>query len=277
MTWRLITYRACNAFENMAIDEAIFRETIKHQKPPTLRFFGWRPKAVSIGYFQDLKNEINVNRCRLSGVDIVRRMTGGKAVYHHDDLTYSIAAAKTEKLFPDQIIGTYEKISLCLARGLSLLGINAQLADTKAVPAPKDPELAPACFSTPSGKELLAGGRKICGSAQTRTAGGFLQHGSLILNFDPLETATLLLAAQTPEQSAKLRRAVVSINEIILSTVSAETVSTVLQRGFSDELGVTLTEETLTPDEKALSRQLVKKYESDAWTWQRKKEGAQWR
>ena len=128
MTWRLLNYRPYSAFENMAIDEAIFRETIKNKKPPTLRFFGWSPAAISIGYFQELKHEINFNRCRLSGVDIVRRITGGKAVYHKDEITYSLTACNSEKLFPDNIIGTYEIISLCLARGLSELGINAHLA-----------------------------------------------------------------------------------------------------------------------------------------------------
>ena len=77
MKWRLLTYRTFSAFENMAIDEAIFRETAAKQKKPTLRFFGWSPPAVSIGYFQDLK-EINLERCRDAGVDIVRRMTGGR-------------------------------------------------------------------------------------------------------------------------------------------------------------------------------------------------------
>jgi lipoyl(octanoyl) transferase len=275
MTWRLITYRPCNAFENMAIDEAIFRETIKNQKPPTLRFFGWHPSAISIGYFQDLKKEINVHRCRLSSVDVVRRITGGKAVYHRDDITYSLTAGKTEKLFPDNIIGTYEKISLCLARGLSFLGIHAQLAKVNAGMAVGEPDMSPACFSTPSGNELLVAGRKICGSAQTRTQGGFLQHGSLMITFDPMETAALILSTQAPEQSEKLRRAVTSINEIIPSPVSTETIATFLQRGFSDELGITLTEEPLTPEEKVLSRQLVKKYQSDVWNWKRKKEGGQ--
>jgi lipoyl(octanoyl) transferase len=272
MNWRLIPYRPYSAFENMAIDEAIFRETIRQQKPPTLRFFGWHPAAVSIGYFQDLKKEINVDRCRLSGVDIVRRMTGGKAVYHRDEVTYSLAAGKSEKLFPDHIVGTYEKISLCLARGLSLLGIKAQLAKTNAgAPGPKT-EMASACFSMPSGNELVMAGRKICGSAQTRTQGGFLQHGSLLLTFDPVETASLILSSRTPEASEELRRSVTAVNEVIPAPVSAEELSLILQKGFIDELGISLSEEPLTPDEKALSRQLVKKYASDAWNRERKKE-----
>jgi lipoyl(octanoyl) transferase len=271
MTWRLLNYRSNNAFENMAIDEAIFRETIKNRKPPTLRFFGWRPAAVSIGYFQELKSEINFNRCRLSGVDIVRRITGGKAIYHNDEITYSLSAANSEKLFPNDIIGTYEKISLCLARGLSLLGIDAHLAEVQSGAPGKKPDMASCCFSVPSGNELLVAGRKICGSAQTRTRGGFLQHGSLLMTFDPVETAALILSSQTPELSEKLRRSVAAVNEVIPSPVNAESLCSVLQKGFIDELGIELSEEPLTPAEKALSIHLVKKYESDAWNWERKK------
>ncbi len=269
MIWRLLNYRSYSAFENMAIDEAIFRDTVKNKKPPTLRFFGWRPAAVSIGYFQELKNEIHFNRCRLSGVDIVRRMTGGKAVYHSDEITYSLTAGKSDELFPDNITGTYEKISLCLARGLSLLGIKAHLA--KAGAPGKEPARTSCCFSVPSSHELLVAGRKICGSAQMRTHGGFLQHGSLLMTFDPVETAALILLSQAPEPAEKLRCSVTAVNELIPSPVSAETLCAVLQQGFSDELGIDLSEGTLTPAEKALSAQLVKKYESDAWNWERKK------
>ena len=269
MIWRLLNYRSYSAFENMAIDEAIFRDTMKNKKPPTLRFFGWRPAAVSIGYFQELKNEIHFERCRLSGVDIVRRMTGGKAVYHSDEVTYSLTAGNSAKLFPDNIGGTYEKISLCLARGLSLLGINAHLA--KAGASSKEPDKTSCCFSVPSGHELLVAGRKICGSAQMRTHGGFLQHGSLLMTFDPVKTAALILSPQKPEPDEKLRCSVTAVNEVIPSPVSAETLCAVLQKGFSDELGIGLSEGTLTPAEKALSAQLVRKYESDAWNWERKK------
>jgi len=205
----------------------------------------------------------------LSGVDIVRRMTGGKAVYHSDEITYSLTAGNSDKLFPDNIIGTYEKISLCLARGLSLLGINAQLA--KAVAPSKEQDKTSCCFSVPSGNELLVAGRKICGSAQMRTHGGFLQHGSLLMTFDPVETAALILSSQAPKPDEKLRYSVTAVNEVIPSPVSAETLCTVLQKGFIDELGIEFSEELLTPVEKALSVQLVKKYESDTWNWERKK------
>ena len=236
-----------------------------------MRFFGWRPAAVSIGYFQELKNEINVSQCQLTGVDIVRRITGGKAVYHRDEITYSLTAENSEKIFPDNISGTYEKISICLARGLSELGINARLAEGgKSVSGTKK-NTSSCCFSIPSGNELLVDGRKICGSAQMRTHGGFLQHGSLLMTFDPVETAALILSSRAPEPAEKLRCSVTAVNEVISSPVSAETLCLVLQKGFIDELGIDLSEGPLTPAEKELSAYLVEKYKSDAWNWQRKK------
>ncbi|MEE9912167.1 MAG: lipoate--protein ligase family protein [Deltaproteobacteria bacterium] len=269
MTWRLLNYRPRSAFENMAIDEAIFRETVKKKKHPTLRFFGWYPAAVSIGYFQELENEINFNRCRQSGVDIVRRLTGGKAVYHSDEITYSLAAGKSEKLFPDGIAETYAIISRCLARGLSLLGISAELA--KANPGKKQ-TLTSRCFSIPSGNELVVEGQKICGSAQMRTHEGFLQHGSLLMTFDSKETAALILSPHTPEPAEKLRCSVAAVNEVIPSPISAEVLCSMLQKGFIDELGISLAEGSLTPDEKTLSDQLIDKYKSDVWNWERKRE-----
>lgn len=130
MAWRVLDFQCYNAFENMAIDEAIFRETIKNKKPPTIRFYGWRPTAVSIGYFQDIKKEVNVEKCRADGVDIVRRLSGGKAVFHCHEVTYSVIACNTEVSFPPDILGTYKIISNCIAHGLACLGIEAVLAET---------------------------------------------------------------------------------------------------------------------------------------------------
>ena len=267
MTWRLIPYQSHNAFQNMAIDEAIFRETLKNRKPPTLRFFGWHPAAVSVGYFQDVPKEIHVGRCRSAGVDMVRRMTGGKAVYHQDEITYSLSAGPWERRFPDGILRTYEIISSCLARGLSELGIHAMLAEKSALARKK--ERAPCCFSEPAGKELTVDGRKICGSAQVRSHGGFLQHGSLLMTFDPAATAALIQSPAPPEQ---LRNRAVGVNELVETPVSAEELCEALRRGFCDALGVDFCEGELTPEEKAMSDRLVKKYESDAWNRERKKE-----
>lgn len=204
----------------------------------------------------------------MDGIDIVRRITGGKAVYHRDEITYALIAPDSEKAFPEDIIRTYEIISLCLARGLSELGIEADLAK---VAGPKKPGRSSCCFSVPAGNELLVGGRKICGSAQMRTHGGFLQQGSLMMTFDPIATAHLLFPPDLPEPSENLRHAVTAVNEWTTSPVSPETLCRVLQKGFIAELGIELSEGPLTTSEMALAHRLVKKYESHSWNWERKK------
>lgn len=268
MTWRLISYRLGDAFENMAIDEAIFRETLKNNQPPTLRFFGWKSPTVSIGYFQELRQEINFESCRLNGVDMVRRMTGGKAVYHCNEVTYSLSAAKTEKYFPDSISKTYEIISRCLARGLSYLGITAHLAGLNANGSGIKRPMSPCCFSVPAGNELMVDNRKICGSAQIRKHGGFLQHGSLLLTFDPLKSAALI---REPQPVKKLRSCITAVNEILPAPVDVETICSALRKGFCSELNVDFQEGSLTDAEQVVSRDLIIKYRSDAWTSNRKK------
>lgn len=272
MKWRVLKYRSYSAFENMAIDEAIFRETIRNQTPPTLRFFGWYPSAVSIGYFQDLKSEIDVEHCKMAGIDVVRRMTGGKAVYHHDEVTYSLTAASSEKLFPDDIFRTYEIISRCLSSGLSILGINAHLAALDSASVNKKSEMTSSCFSVPSGKELLVANKKICGSAQIRTRGGFLQHGSVLMTFDALKAATLTMPSCSSEMCLQLRNSVTAVNELIAMAISAEDLSLVLQKGFTQELGIDLSEEPLTSTEQNMTAEFMKKYKSGIWNWERKKE-----
>lgn len=187
-------------------------------------------------------------------------------------MTYSVAAVNLGKLFPKSITGTYEKISLCLARGLAELGIRADLAQTDTGASGRKPWTTSCCFSEPAGRELLVAGRKICGSAQVRTHGSFLQHGSMLMTFDPVETAAVILMPPEPHNMEKFGCSVTAVNQEIPVSVSAEILCRVLREGFVKELGIDLSEEPLTPAEEALSRQLVEKYESDAWNWERKKE-----
>lgn len=275
MKWRLLKHRISSAFENMAIDEAIFRETVAKQKPPTLRFFGWHPSAVSIGYFQNVDEEINVERCRATGVDIVRRMTGGKAVYHHDEVTYSLTASGVEKIFPDDIILTYELISRGLVRGLSILGISADPAVVDGAALKKKTKLSSTCFWAPSTRELLVGGKKICGSAQVRTRGAFLQHGSMLMTFDGSATAALTLPSCSETLCQRLKNSVTAINEQLAHPASAEDISDALQKGLSEQLQVEFSEGGLTPSERRLTDELLQKYTSNAWNFTRKKDAFQ--
>jgi lipoyl(octanoyl) transferase len=269
MAWRLLDFQYYNIFENMAIDEAILHETIKNKKQPTIRFYGSHPAAVSIGYFQDAKNELNIEKCRSEGIDIARRMTGGRAVFHFNEITYCVAAGEQKKIFPADISGTYNIISKCIARGLSDLGIRADLAKDGRL-QPKE-EINSCCFVVPSRNELLVKGRKICGSAQIRRRGGFLQHGLLPLTFNPEKTADFLLSSRTPEQLEELRKSVTAINEELVFPVGALEICSKLKKGFIEELGIDLKEETLTPAEKKLKNELMKKYTDVNWNIERKK------
>lgn len=270
MALRFLKFSRYNAFENMAIDEAIFRETIKNKRSPTIRFYGWRPPAVSIGYFQDPQNEINLMQCRKDGVDVVRRLTGGKAVYHNDEITYSVVAGVQEDIFPGDIYGAYKVISNCLIQGLAHLGIKAELAE--AGRAMEDADLKACCFSIPSRNELLVSGCKICGSAQMRTKDGFLQHGSLLLSFDPVKTAGLILPAIKSQHLSKLGNSVTAINEEINADVDIGAICNALKKGFADVLGIEITEQSLTEAEIILKNELLKKYADPLWNMSRRKE-----
>ena len=256
----------------MAVDEAVFRETIRKSSSPTLRFYGWRTSAVSIGRFQDARKEIDIEACRQLGIDLVRRPTGGKAVLHEQELTYAVIAGDDLPLFPPDILETYRVISSCIARGLAECGIRAEMnAEGRAA---GDKPLGAACFSVPSRYELLAAGRKICGSAQTRSHGVFLQHGSLLMAFDPGRTCAVILPHRDREQLVEsLRNSVTSVREHATTpSADEETLCRLLRDGFTQVLGIRFREGVLTPDEEALTTELMtKKYGSASWNWEGRK------
>ncbi|MDQ5984507.1 MAG: lipoyl(octanoyl) transferase [Syntrophus sp. SKADARSKE-3] len=243
----------------MAIDEAIFRETLRVSAPPTLRFYGWIRPSVSLGYFQNIEHEIDGPVCLREGIDVVFRPTGGKAVYHDDDITYAVVAGKDDQHFPDDIMGTYRTISRCLAAGLAKLGVDARLADKGRQDDPK--RLMASCFSLPSRFELLVDGKKICGSAQVRSRGGFLQHGSLLMTFDPARTYDVLFPHPEPreEHVRRLSRSVTSLSEhLALDSDIHRQVCNALKDAFTDQLHITLVEGALTPEEEDLKANLLR-------------------
>ncbi len=186
MRYRIIPSRPFNAFMNMALDEAIVEGVAEKTSPPTIRFYTWSPAAVSIGYFQGIRNEVNLEECEKQGVDVVRRRTGGGAVYHDPDgeITYSIIAP--ESCFAKGILDSYREICGCIVDALKALGISAEFSPIN---------------------DVLVGGKKISGSAQTRKEGVLLQHGTLLLNVEP-EKMFSLLRVSKEKISDKLIRSV---------------------------------------------------------------------
>lgn len=255
----------------MAIDEAVFREYLRGEVPPTLRFYGWRRPAVSLGHFQDADREIDREACRRLGIAVVRRPTGGRAVLHEQELTYAVVAGGPHSPFPEEIEGTYLRISRCLAAGLREVGI---VAEMEAEPRPAREPRDAACFAVPSRYELLVGGRKICGSAQMRSQGCFLQHGSLLLRFDPARIcAVLKLPGDGERQSLRLRAAVTAVDEHAAEGVDAAALSRRFTVAFAQQWGVRFAEGGLTAAEQGLRDDLVgRKYRSDRWNWEGRQE-----
>jgi lipoyl(octanoyl) transferase len=248
----------------MAADEAIYRLNHAEYALPTLRLYSWSRPSISLGYFQDAEKEINLEVCRKHKIDVVRRPTGGKAVLHGQDLTYSVVAKESNPLFPKDILGTYKIISQCIADGLSTLGIMAVMSSGL-----RDAEhtLKAFCFSEPSRYELLVGGKKICGSAQARSQGIFLQHGSLLIDCDPSQSESVIRFPLKPsKQEKKLRKTMTCIREHQPRDMDISTLCLALQTGFETRLGIRFLEGALSAEEEKLKTSLMdNKYLNPNW------------
>lgn len=283
MEWRLIKDGYHTGFMNMAIDEAIMIAHREGLVPPTIRFYQWAPPAVSLGYFQDLKKEIDVDVCKDLGIDIVRRPTGGKAVLHDKELTYSFIIKENHPLVNDSILETYKKISGGMIRGLFYLGIKAELVPLreklKSAPSVNEAkskishsDIKSICFSVPSQYEVQVEGKKIVGSAQVRKGGIVLQHGSLLIELekDKLFSVFNFPSAQIRE-GLKTRFKATSLEEILKRKINFSELSEILPRGFEEEFGIRLVKGKLTEQEEKISKDLLEnKYSTYEWNYERK-------
>ncbi len=181
-TMRLIRGGPGEPGYNMALDALLLEECCR-RGGAALRFYSWSPPAVSIGRFQDVSAGIDLGACRRLGLPVVRRMTGGRAVLHHSEVTYSIAAAWGENFPPMGVTDLYERIAGGLLRALAMLGVSAGSAGS-AVRRGLAAARSANCFRSPSRCEIVHQGRKLVGSAQVRSPAGFLQHGSVLLEVD---------------------------------------------------------------------------------------------
>ncbi len=232
--WRLIDSGPNIGAYNMAVDEELLGRAQAGGVLPVLRFYSWAPPAVSLGRFQNMKTAVHADACRQIGFDIVRRITGGRAVLHYRELTYSIVARTDNPLFPSSVLGTYKVIAEGLLAGLGNLGIRAEMVARGGRHAllVKKSAKDPACFSSPSWYEILANGKKIIGSAQRRTRGVFLQHGSILIDYDPVLEARVIPGGCGGD-------VVTSIARELGREISLDEVQQGFVRGFSEALGIT--------------------------------------
>lgn len=184
--WHFLDTGAHIGAYNMAVDQKLLARAQSGETIPSLRFYAWNPPAVSLGRFQKIETAVNAEACKHRSIDIVRRITGGRAVLHHQELTYSIVARLDNPLFPSDVLGAYKIIATGLLAGLRNLGIPAEMVSRggRHTALVKKEGKDPACFSSLSWYEIVAGGRKIVGSAQRRLSHAFLQHGSILLDYD---------------------------------------------------------------------------------------------
>lgn len=176
--WRLIVEdQPRSGAANMALDQAIAEACAAGEQPPTLRFYRWVPPAISLGRHQHF-SDVDTETAAELGYDIVRRPTGGRAILHTDELTYSVSAPADEPRVQGSVMDAYLRLSNALLVGLHDLGLEADKAPGS---VRAGPDVSPACFEVPSAYEITAGGKKLLGSAQSRRAGYVLQHGSLPL------------------------------------------------------------------------------------------------
>ncbi|MDI6871511.1 MAG: hypothetical protein QME79_09190 [Bacillota bacterium] len=270
-TWRLLDTGFASGAWNMAVDEALMETVGRGEAPPTLRFYGWNPPALSLGYFQDREQEIDLEGCAAQGFDCVRRPTGGRAVLHAEEVTYAVVVPEGHPRFSGSSVSeTYRAIGEGLAAGLRRLGAPAEMAPAKH----RGGERSAACFDSPSFYELVVKGRKLVGSAQVRRSGAILQHGSILLRFDPDQ---LLRCLALPSRSARerLRRALVdgvASLEGVLGRVPAFTeVVEAVAAGVAEVFGVVLAPGELTPGECSRAEELVRlKYATEAWNGRRR-------
>jgi lipoate-protein ligase A len=243
----------------MAIDEALWRGRQAGTAPPTVRFFAWEPPTVSLGYGQALEGAVDIAACRRLGVGLVRRPTGGSAIYHDGperELTYSVTASSEDLGIPVDVLATYRWIARALVRGLRALGAPADLVAVSETDGP-----APAfCFARTGRYEIEVAGRKLVGSAQRRHARSFLQHGSILLGVDAPRLRALFPAM--PDPLAPLTTLEIALGH----RPKFDDVAAALAEAFEGEHGLRLEPGGLSPEETARVAELVPaKYAAGAW------------
>ena len=242
--WRLLETGYGSAFTNMAMDRAVLVANSKGKVSPTVRFYGWEPSAISIGYFQSLAEEIDLDVCKKLGVDYVRRITGGGAVYHEKELTYSIVISESHRAIPKNIMESYGKICGAVMKGLENLGIKSTYVPIN---------------------DIITNGKKISGNAQTRKAKTVLQHGTVLTDVDVEKMFSLL---KVPNEKIKdkliadVKERVTSIKHVLGKEVLFEEIAHAMKIGFEQEFNVELVKGALTEEEK----ELTKKFEKECFS-----------
>lgn len=273
-TWNFINTGSHDPYYNMAMDEALLNFVSRGEIDSVVRFYTWDPATLSVGYFQRLKKEIDIDKVKEKGFGLVRRQTGGRGVLHDKELTYSVIVPESHPNMPSTITEAYRVISEGLLEGFKLLGFDAYFAIPRSKEEReklKQPRSA-VCFDAPSWYELVVEGRKIAGSAQTRQKGVILQHGSLLQDVDVDELFDMFIF-KNDRLKEKMKKAfvdkAVAINDISDRHISIEEMEKAFEEGFKKGLNIEFKPLSLTENQLAEVKVLEEKYRSEEWLYKK--------
>ena len=266
ITWRLIKTPPARGAWNMAVDEAILEHAGRGDVLPTLRLYAWEPPCLSLGIAQPF-SDVDIPRLESHGWEVVRRVTGGRAILHTNELTYSVNGSSDEPNLAGTVLESYNRLAGALLAAVQDLSLPVEMKEGK---AENNGEPNPVCFEVPSTYEITVDGKKLIGSAQARRKEGVLQHGSLPLTGD---LTRICQALAFPDESARenaMRRLLAratTVQSVLGREVAWETAAQAFIRAFEAQLGLAFEEGELSESELARAEELVtEKYAHPSWT-----------
>lgn len=273
--WHYVNSGPCTPSFNMAMDEALLDLHSRGEIGPVLRFYEWSPPTLSIGYFQRIEKDIDMEKVKELGLGFVRRPTGGRGVLHEHELTYSVIVSEDYPGMPETVTEAYRVISGGLLEGFRNLGLQAEFsipnskADADQLKNPK----SGVCFDAPSWYELVVEGKKVAGSAQTRQKGVILQHGAILMSLD-VEKLTSIFTYSSPAVKERVKRTLpdraIAIDRLTDREVTVEECKTAFSKGFEQSLEISLEPLELTEDQMALVQKIEReKYANDDWNYKK--------
>ena len=264
-TWRLLLTPPAHGAWNMAVDEAILEHVGRRESLPTLRLYDWQPACLSLGYAQPYA-AVDETRLKERGWEVVRRPTGGRAILHTDELTYSVTAPTDEPSVAGSVLESYNRLAVALLAAVHSLGLPVEMKEGS---SPNHETPNPVCFEVSSAYEITVQGKKLIGSAQARRKEGVLQHGSLPLTGNLARiTEALVFADESARQNAaqRLLERAATVESVLERTVSWSEAAQAFINAFEEKLGLHLEEGVLSESEQKRTEMLIcEKYDHPEW------------
>lgn len=266
-TWRLLHTPPASGAWNMAVDESILEHIQRGESLPALRLYAWDPPCLSLGHAQPFA-DVDMERVKSHGWEVVRRLTGGRAILHTDELTYSVTGSASEPILSGSILESYNRIARALLFAVRELGLPVEMKEHITEPATLN--LNPVCFEVPSTYEITVDGKKLIGSAQARRKEGVLQHGSLPLTGDLTRICqALVFKDESARENAaqRLLARATTVESVTGVKTDWEKAAQTFVKGFESQLGIRFQRGELSRSESERAEELVKeKYANTIWT-----------